>query len=108
MWQGLKKLQETVWPKASRQDLMAELCRALLASGNWKLAKSYLTGTGSTPLPQNVAEDIVISAARDYFYSASSLDALEISMVSYIWLFLERDTTSKFYLRKLSILARRA
>lgn len=81
MWHALKTLQETVWVTISRQDLMAELCRALLACANWKLARSYLTGSGSTPLPNSAAETIVISAARDYFYSASSLNAPEIILV---------------------------
>lgn len=82
MWQSFKTLQGTVWQQASRQDLLVELCRALLAAGHWKLARSYLTGTGSTPIPQALAEEVVISAARDFFYSASSLDAPEISQVS--------------------------
>ncbi len=80
-WQRLKELQETVWPQTSRLDLLAELCKALLAAGQWKLARSYLTGTGSTPVPTDLAEDVVISAARDFFYSASSLDAAEVSQV---------------------------
>lgn len=60
---------------------MAELCKALLAVGNWKLARSYLTGTGSTPVPTQLAEEIVILAARDFFYSASSLDSEEVTQV---------------------------
>ena len=78
MWQRFKILQETVWQQSSRRDLLVELCKALLAAGEWKLARSYLTGTGSTPIPPAQAEEIVISAARDHFYSASSLDATEI------------------------------
>ena len=81
MWSHLRSLQETVWPSVSRQDLMAELCKALLAAGQWRLARSYLTGSGSTPIPPELAQDIVITAARDYFYSASSLDAPEVAQV---------------------------
>ena len=80
-WRQLRVLQETAWPFVSKQELLAELCRSLLLCGQWKLARSYLTGTGSTPIPQQLAEQLVVTAARDYFYSAASLDAPEIAQV---------------------------
>lgn len=74
-------MQETAWPFITKQELLAALCRALLSAGRWKLARSYLTHTSSTPIPADTAESLVISAARDYFYSASTSDGPEIALV---------------------------
>lgn len=81
MWKHLKALQGTVWPRLAKQQLLEEMCRSLLSDGQWKLARSYLTGTGSTQIPPREGEVLVISAARNYFYSASTLDAPEIYLV---------------------------
>ena len=81
MWKHLKTLQETAWPSLTKQALLEEMCRSLLLDGQWRLARSYLTGTGSTRVPPKAAEELVISAARNYFYSASTLDAPEINEV---------------------------
>ena len=81
-WRQLRALQETAWPFLSKQDLLAELCSSLLRCGAWRLAHSYLTSSGSTPLPPELAEQIVVSAGRDYFYSASTLDAPEVVQVA--------------------------
>lgn len=49
--------------------------------GEWKLARNYLTGTGSTPIPLEDSEKIVITAARQYLDSATNVTGPEIDQV---------------------------
>ncbi|KAK9794040.1 hypothetical protein WJX73_010101, partial [Symbiochloris irregularis] len=78
VWRMLKELQAGVWSGISAVNMLAELCRALLRCGNWRLAQQHLLRTASHPLPPELAEQIVIAAAREYFLAANSSDATEI------------------------------
>lgn len=110
----MREMQDAgVFGLFSKQNLLAELCRALLRSGHFRLAKAYLQvcrqphphdlcgsrfavccrrftsvdqldptpifdclqSTGSIQLPRDIADQIVISASRDYSYNATSLTA---------------------------------
>lgn len=82
MWRMLKELQAGTWAGISAVNMLAELCRALLRSGNWRLAQQHLLHTASHPLPSELAEQMVIAAAREYFHAANSNDAAEIGQVS--------------------------
>lgn len=57
-----------------------EFCRGLLKAGKFSLARNYLKGTSSVALASEKAENLVIQAAREYFFSASSLSCPEVSM----------------------------
>lgn len=81
MWRMLKELQAGTWASISAVNMLAELCRALLRSGNWRLAQQHLLHTASHALPPGLAEQIVIAAAKEYFHAANSSDAAEISQV---------------------------
>eukprot|EP00850_Spirogloea_muscicola_P021255 SM000242S08491 [mRNA] locus=s242:167977:175287:- [translate_table: standard] len=52
---------------------LAEYCRALLRAGRFGLARPHLRGGASLGVDR--AEQLVLGAARDYLYSAPSLDA---------------------------------
>ena len=58
-----------------------EFCRGLLKAGKFSLARNYLKGTASTPLASEKAETLVIQAAKEYFFSASSLSSNEVSIL---------------------------
>ncbi len=60
MWRLLRELQEVAFPELDKQDLLAELCKALLRCSQWTLAQRYLTGTGSTPMHATRAEKLVL------------------------------------------------
>lgn len=57
-----------------------EFCRGLLKAGKFSLARNYLRGTASVALATDKAENLVIQAAREYFFSASSLTGSEVSI----------------------------
>lgn len=86
LWRDLTTLQEKAFPFLEKEYLLDELCRGLLQSGKFSLAKNYLTGTGSTVLHADMAEQLVLDTARDFFYSAPSLDSSAVS--SKIFMFL--------------------
>ena len=81
VWQILKELQSGTWSSLPISEALAELCRALLRCGNWRLAQKYLRR--SDLLPSKTAEQIVVAAGREYFHSANSHDAPEIKQVLY-------------------------
>ncbi|KAK9810372.1 hypothetical protein WJX72_009621 [[Myrmecia] bisecta] len=95
VWRQLKELQECALPFLPRQDILAELCRALLRCGHFRVAKGYLTGSGSTPLPPDLAEQIVLAAGREYFYSANSLTGPEISAAKQCLAVLPESTAAR-------------
>lgn len=82
VWRMLRELQAGAWASLPATEALAELCRALLRCGNWRLARSYLLHTASTPLPSDLAEQIVLAAGREYFHAANAHDAPEIAEVS--------------------------
>lgn len=80
MWCDLQSLQEKAFPFLDLEYLLMEFCRGLLKAGKFSLAKNYLKGTGSVALATDKAENLVIQAAREYFFSASSLACSEVSI----------------------------
>lgn len=78
MWRDLKSLQEKAFPFLDLEYVLMEFCRGLLKAGKFSLARNYLKGTGSVALATDKAENLVIQAAREYFFSASSLTCSEI------------------------------
>lgn len=78
LWHDLLSLQEKAFPFLDLEYVLIEFCRGLLKAGKFSLARNYLKGTGSVALAADKAENLVIQAAREYFFSASSLDSQEI------------------------------
>lgn len=78
MWLDMQLLQEKAFPFLDLEYILMEFCRGLLKAGRFSLARNYLKGTGSVCLAAEKAENIVIQAAREYFFSASSLACPEI------------------------------
>ncbi|KAL5982892.1 hypothetical protein ACLOJK_016971 [Asimina triloba] len=77
MWLDIQCLQEKAFPFLDSEYMLMEFCRGLLKAGKFSLARNYLKGTGSITLPIEKAENLVIQAAREYFFSASSLSCAE-------------------------------
>ncbi|XP_028099508.1 MAG2-interacting protein 2 [Camellia sinensis] len=78
MWRDLQSLQEKAFPLVDPEYMLMEFCRGLLKAGKFSLARNYLRGTASVALATDKAENLVIQAAREYFFSASSLACSEI------------------------------
>lgn len=78
MWDDLQRLQAKAFTFLNRQFLFLEYFRGLLKAGKFSLAKSQLKVVGNGLLSLERAEAVIIQAAREYFYSASSLDSPEI------------------------------
>ncbi|CAH9075746.1 unnamed protein product [Cuscuta epithymum] len=78
MWRDLLYLQEKAFPFIDLEYVLMEFCRGLLKAGKFSLARSYFRGAGSVSLASDKAENLVIQAAREYFFSASSLACSEI------------------------------
>lgn len=78
MWRDLQCLQEKAFPFVDLEYMLMEFCRGLLKAGKFSLARNYLKGSGSVALATDKAENLVIQAAREYFFSASSLSCSEI------------------------------
>ena len=58
--------------------MLLEFCRGLLKAGKFSLERDYLKKTASELLAPEKEEMLVIQAAREYFFSASSLDYSEV------------------------------
>ncbi|XVF51051.1 hypothetical protein PTKIN_Ptkin04bG0153100 [Pterospermum kingtungense] len=78
MWRDMQCLREKAFPFLDFEYMLTEFCRGLLKAGKFSLARSYLKGTSSVALATEKAENLVIQAAREYFFSASSLACSEI------------------------------
>lgn len=78
MWRDIQCLQEKAFPFLDTEYMLMEFCRGLLKAGRFSLARNYLKGTGAITLATEKAENLVIQAAREYFFSASSLSCSEI------------------------------
>uniref|UniRef100_A0A2P2JRB4 Uncharacterized protein MANES_01G037200 n=1 Tax=Rhizophora mucronata TaxID=61149 RepID=A0A2P2JRB4_RHIMU len=78
MWQDMQCIQEKAFPFLDPEYMLMEFCRGLLKAGKFSLARNYLKGTSSVALSPVKAENLVIQAAREYFFSASSLSCSEI------------------------------
>lgn len=80
MWRDMLYLREKAFPFLDLEFILVEFCRGLLKAGKFSLARSYLKGTSSVALAPEKAENLVIQAAREYFFSASSLACSEVSL----------------------------
>lgn len=80
LWRDLCTLQDKVFPFLEKDYLLAELCKGSMQAGKFSLAKNYLTGTGNMSLHPDKAELVVLDTARDFFYSAPSLESPAIEM----------------------------
>ncbi|XP_047972241.1 MAG2-interacting protein 2 [Salvia hispanica] len=78
MWRDLLSLQEKAFPFLDLEFVLIEFCRGLLKAGKFSLARNYLKGTSSVTLATDKAENLVIQAAREYFFSAPTLTSPEI------------------------------
>ncbi|XP_073099912.1 MAG2-interacting protein 2 [Elaeis guineensis] len=78
MWRDMQCFQEKAFPFLDLEYMLTEFIRGLLKAGKFSLARNYLKGTGSIALTTEKAENLVIQAAREYFFSASSLSCNEI------------------------------
>ncbi|XP_061358182.1 MAG2-interacting protein 2 isoform X2 [Gastrolobium bilobum] len=78
MWRDMQYLREKAFPFLDLEYILIEFCRGLLKAGKFSLARNYLKGTSSVALASEKAENLVIQAAREYFFSASSLSCSEI------------------------------
>ncbi|KAF3779985.1 MAG2-interacting protein 2 [Nymphaea thermarum] len=78
MWRDMLCLQEKAFPFLESEYMLLEFCRGLLKAGKFSLARNYLKGIGTVSLAYEKAEYLVIQAAREYFFSASTLDCSEI------------------------------
>lgn len=87
LWRDLCTLQEKAFPFLEKEYLLEELCRGLLQAGKYSLANNYLAGTGSMYLPPEKAEAVVLETAREFFYSAPSLDSSAVSITSFVEIF---------------------
>jgi hypothetical protein len=80
MWRDMQCLREKAFPFLDLEYMLMEFCRGLLKAGKFSLARNYLKGTSSVALSSEKAENLVIQAAREYFFSASSLACPEVSI----------------------------
>lgn len=80
MWRDMQCLREKAFPFLDLEYMLMEFCRGLLKAGKFSLARNYLKGTSSVALSSEKAENLVIQAAREYFFSASSLTCPEVSI----------------------------
>lgn len=78
LWRDFQSLQEKAFTFLDKEYMLMEFCRGLLKAGKFSLARNYLRGTASVALSTDKAENLVIQAAREYFFSASSLTSQEI------------------------------
>ncbi|CAN6344755.1 unnamed protein product [Urochloa humidicola] len=78
MWRDLKLFQEKAFPFLDSEYMLVEFIRGLLKAGKFSLARNYLGGTSAVSLSTEKAENLVIQAAREYFFSASTLSGNEI------------------------------
>ncbi|XP_015572661.2 MAG2-interacting protein 2 isoform X1 [Ricinus communis] len=78
MWRDMQNLRDKAFPFLDPEYMLTEFCRGLLKAGRFSLARNYLKGTSSVALASEKAENLVIQAAREFFFSASSLSCSEI------------------------------
>ena len=64
-------------PTLHRDTLLAELCRCMLRAGALHALPPYLHMHG---LPAEKAEQLVLTAARHHFYSATALDSEDVGL----------------------------
>ncbi|XP_056175695.1 MAG2-interacting protein 2 isoform X3 [Syzygium oleosum] len=78
MWRDMQSLREKAFTFLDAEYMLIEFCKGLLKAGKFSLARNYLKGTSTVALAPEKAENLVIQAAREYFFSASTLASTEI------------------------------
>ncbi|CAD7704876.1 unnamed protein product [Ostreobium quekettii] len=82
-WEGLARDLQAIGRRLpmplESETVTAELCRALLRAGKFAQAQRQLAGDVDSALEKNNAEMLVLSAGREFLYSASSLDVPAVS-----------------------------
>ncbi|KAK1318878.1 hypothetical protein QJS10_CPB04g01965 [Acorus calamus] len=78
LWRDMQYFQEKAFSFLDTEYMLVEFCRGLLKAGKFSLARNYLKGTSTISLATEKVENLVIQAAREYFFSASSLSSTEI------------------------------
>ncbi|KAI3974404.1 hypothetical protein MKX01_038737 [Papaver californicum] len=78
IWRDMQCFQEKAFPFLDLEYMLIEFCRGLLKAGKFSLARNYLKGTSTVCLTTEKAENLVIQAVREYFFSASSLSCAEV------------------------------
>ncbi|KAJ0972770.1 hypothetical protein J5N97_020729 [Dioscorea zingiberensis] len=78
MWRDMQCFQGKAFPFLDAEYMLIEFIRRLLKAGEFSLARNYLKGTGSVVLDFEKAENLVIQASREYFFSASSFACDEV------------------------------
>lgn len=84
LWRDMQSFREKAFPFLDSEYMLTEFVRGLLKAGKFSLARNYLRGTSSVTLGSEKAEHLVIQAAREYFFSASSLSSNEVSTWCYL------------------------
>ncbi len=82
LWRQLRELRQSAFSRLSPEDLLADFCAALLRCARWRLVQKYLAGTASVALDSGRAEALVLDCAKEYFYSATSLQSPEVAQVT--------------------------
>ena len=80
-WRRLKLVREAAALDMTNADVLGALCGSLLRCQQWRLARKYLGGTASTPLPASTAEALVLGRARELLISAANLGSHELAEV---------------------------
>jgi neuroblastoma-amplified sequence len=86
LWRDMQCFQEKAFCFLDSEYLLTEFIKGLLKAGKFALARNYLRGTSLVDLPTEKAESLVISAAREYFFSASTLSCSEVNPPPLLWL----------------------
>ncbi|BDA40884.1 probable neuroblastoma-amplified sequence at N-terminal half [Coccomyxa sp. Obi] len=79
VWRQLRELWQSAFSELSPENLLADFCTALLRCARWRLAQKYLAGTASVALDPGRAETLVLDCAKEYFFSATSLQSPEVA-----------------------------
>lgn len=79
MWRDMQSLREKAFTFLDAEYMLIEFCKGLLKAGKFSLARNYLKGTSTVALAPEKAENLIIQAAREYFFSASTLTSTEVS-----------------------------
>lgn len=80
-WRRLRLVREAAALDMADAEVLGALCGSLLRCQQWRLARKYLGGTASTPLPASTAEALVLGRARELLSSAANLGSHEVAEV---------------------------
>ena len=112
MWHQLQEVQAAALGGViPAEEVLAEVCRAVLRCGAWRLARGLLGESGARArepgpgphLTSEAAATLVVEAGREFFYAANSLDAPELGQACLLlWLCsdqcMRKSTDAKGYI----------